>query len=147
MPLADPTDNPIKDIPDIPSEIIRAASRGKLVVFIGAGVSRIIGCSSWEKFALHHLKYLYENKFVNYYEYKNLAELEARQLLSICRKILEEKKIPPPDINTLLSGDEGLKGKYEIYENLYSFNAIYVTTNYDEHLDSVAIKNNRLPLN
>lgn len=143
MSTTDTKDN-IKDIPDIPkvpNGIFSAATSGKLILFIGAGVSRIIGCPSWKTFALNYLKYLYENKCINYYEYENLSKLDARKLLSICRKILEEKKnVQPPDIKYLLKGDESLNEKYKIYESLYAFNGIYVTTNYDDNLDQIAQK-------
>lgn len=136
--------NSIKDIPDIPKvprEILKSASAGRLVIFIGAGVSRIIGCPSWKNFSLNYLRYLYENKCINYYEYENLSKLDARKLLSICRKILEDKKdIKPPDIKSLLKGDESLNEKYKIYESLCAFNSIYVTTNYDDYLDQVVQK-------
>ena len=136
----------IKDIPDIPKEILKASSNGRLVVFIGAGVSRIIGCPSWEKFALRQLQHLYEKKAINYYEYKNLRSLDTRKLLSICRTIFEKKNISPAVITSLLKGKDELLKKYNIYEDLYSFNAIYVTTNYDDHLDGVAKKKIPKPL-
>ena len=138
MPTTQYEHNEIKDIPDIPPPILESASNGKLVVFAGAGVSRIIGCLSWDDFAISQLKYLREKKCINYHEYENLSKLEARKLLSICKKILEEKNIPPPDTKSLLKCNEKLNEKYKIYDDLYSFNAIYVTTNFDDHLDQVA---------
>ena len=135
------SENDIKKTPDIPDRILSAASSGRLVVFIGAGVSRIIGCPSWQDFALKYLKYLHEEKkCINYYEYKNLSKLDSKKLLSICRKILEKEKIPSPDIKSFLNAKKELKEKYTIYENLYKFNAVYVTTNYDDYLDRVAEK-------
>lgn len=131
-------DTEIKNIPDIPEQIKVAARSGKLVLFIGAGVSRIIGCPSWDEFAHLQLKDLYEKKAINYYEYTNLKSLDARKLLSICRRIYEEKKIQPPLMKSLLAGKEELLKKFSIYPDLYSFKAIYVTTNYDGHLDGLA---------
>ncbi len=136
----------MKDIPDIPKEILKASSNGNLVVFIGAGVSRIIGCPSWEQFALRQLKHLYEKNAINYYEYKNLRLLDTRKLLSICSKIFEEKNILPTVITSLLAGKDKLLKKYSIFDDLYSFNAIYVTTNYDDYLDKVAKRRRQKPL-
>jgi len=127
----------IKDIPDIPNRIFEAVKNGRLVIFIGAGVSRIIGCPSWREFALLQLKDLYEKKVINYYEYKNLKTLDARKLLSICRRIYEENNISPQSMKSLMRGKDELVRKYRIYDDLYSFNAIYVTTNYDDYLDQV----------
>lgn len=133
-------DNDLKEIPDIDQEILKAASSGKLVLFIGAGVSRIIGCPSWKELALLQLKDLYEKRAINFYEFKNLESLDARKLLSICRNIYEEKKIQPPNMKALLTGKDDLLKKFTIYDGLYSFNAVYVTTNYEDYLDKVAQK-------
>jgi hypothetical protein len=37
--------------PDVPPEVEFAAQSGKLVVFVGAGISRLINCPSWQGFA------------------------------------------------------------------------------------------------
>lgn len=128
----------LKEIPNIPQAILEAASNGKLVLFIGAGVSRIIGCPSWKKFALLQLKDLFEKKAINFYEFKNLESLDARKLLSICRNIYKEKKIQPESMKSLLTGNDEQLKKFTIYDDLYSFNAIYVTTNYEDYLGEAA---------
>lgn len=127
----------IKEEPSVPPEIFEAASSGKLVLFIGAGVSRIIGCPSWKKFALQQLKDLREKKAINYHEYNNLKSLDARKLLSICRSIYKKNSIEPSSMKSLLKGDEKLIKKFTINEDLYDFNVIYVTTNYDNYLDLI----------
>ncbi len=124
--------------PKVPPKIFEAASNGKLVVFIGAGVSRIIGCPSWEELSNIHLKYLYDMEEINYHEFINLRLLDTRKLLSICKNIYETKNINPPSMETIFKGEDKLSNKFKIYEDLYSFKAIYVTTNYDNHLDKVA---------
>lgn len=130
----------LKEVPDIDQEILRAASRGKLVLFIGAGVSQIIGCPSWKEFALLQLKDLREKGAINFYEFKNLESLDARKLLSICRNIYKEKNIQPQSMASLLAGkDEKLK-EFSIYDDLYAFNAVYVTTNYEDYLEMAAQK-------
>jgi hypothetical protein len=138
--VPDQKDTEIKDIPDIPKQIIVAARSGRLVLFIGAGVSRIIGCPSWDEFAHLQLKDLYEKKAINYYEYTNLKSLDARKLLSICRRIYEEKNMQTPSMKSLLAGKDNLLKRFTIYDDLYSFNAVYVTTNYEDHLDKVSQK-------
>ncbi len=129
----------LPNIPRVPKEISEAASREELIVFMGAGVSRIIGCPSWKQFAELHLKHLYEEKrLINYHEYINLMTLEPRKILSVCKNILIENGQKPPPSKSFLKADESLKQKHKIYEFLYSMKAIYVTTNYDDHLDEVA---------
>lgn len=130
----------MKSVPDIPKEILDSSSRGKLVVFIGAGVSRIIGCPSWREFATHYLQNLLEKKIINYYEFSHLRNEGPRKLLSICLKIYKENNLIPPKTGDILKADDVKLNQYQIYDDLYSFNAIYLTTNYDEYLDKTATK-------
>lgn len=37
--------------PDVPAEVENAAKAGELVVFVGAGISRLIGCPDWDTLA------------------------------------------------------------------------------------------------
>jgi len=129
----------IPEIPDIRSDIYDAAVQGKLIVFIGAGVSKIVGCPLWQEFARLMLKDLYERECINYYEFKNLKiNQDSRKLLSICKKIYKEKNIELLDFKPIFQGTKDKKRKYgKIYEDLYAFNAIYLTTNYDIFLDQV----------
>lgn len=136
--MSSPKNITIKDIPDVPPEVFKAAKNGKLLIFIGAGVSRIVGCPSWNELAHKQLKDLYEKKALNYYEYTTLKTLDARKLLSICRKIYDERKVSPESMKTLLKGRDELIKKSTIYKDLYDLNAIYVTTNFDDYLDMIA---------
>jgi hypothetical protein len=133
-----PKENGIKieEVPSVPPEILEAASSGRLVVFIGAGVSRIIGCPSWKEFAIKYLEYLLKKSIINFHEYENLKSLNARKLLSICRNVFIKSNTKPPSMESIFRGDK----KSTIYNDLYSFNSIYVTTNYDTFLDELAKK-------
>lgn len=130
----------IHDIPTVPNEIKDAASKGKLVIFVGAGASRIIGCPSWQSFAMHHLKNLFDEGMINFHEYSHLSKEEPRKLLSICFNIYAEEKLLPLRTRDVLQADPKKLAEYPIYDDLYSFNSIYVTTNYDMYLDQAAAK-------
>lgn len=128
----------IADIPEIPDTIKKASSQGRLIVFIGAGVSKIIGCPSWEELALKQLKYLYDSKCITFHEFENLRKLSPRKLLSICKQILDKKRLTPSSsFKDMVKPDGVLLDKYKIYEKLYAWKAVYITTNYDECLDKV----------
>ena len=45
------TNNVIYLIPPLPKETVEAVNNEKLAVFIGAGVSRLVGCMSWDRLA------------------------------------------------------------------------------------------------
>lgn len=134
-------------IPKVPKPILDASAKGELVVFIGAGVSRIIGCPSWDALAIKFLDLILKHKKINFFEYERLKRIpDPRKLITICKKILEEENIPLPDLSDFLRGDEGKIKQYKIYEHLYGFNAIYLTTNYDKHLDKVALESSVNPV-
>ncbi len=123
----------------LPEEIFKAATCGRLVLFIGAGVSRILGCPSWHELAVKLLEKLLEDGQIDFYVYTRLKSLEAKKLLTICEQLYKEKNRKDlfiDVIKSLLNGDENKKGKFiQIYQYLYDFNAIYITTNYDTFLD------------
>jgi len=135
----------IRSIPDIPHKIIEAAKNEDLVVFFGAGVSQIIGCPSWQGFARAYLEEVLKHKLINHFEYDQLFKKDPRMALTICQKILEEGKKDPPNPADVLKGDPKKIKKHKIYDHLYKFNAIFVTTNFDDHMDKVVIKNRTLP--
>jgi hypothetical protein len=41
----------IPEVPPVPVELRTAAQLGRLVIFVGAGVSRLVGGPSWLEFA------------------------------------------------------------------------------------------------
>jgi len=129
----------IQEIPEIPEGIKDASGKGRLVIFIGAGASRIVGCPSWEDFAHIYLKYIKSKGLINYFDYKQLKSLAARKVISICKKIIKSNGFPLPDISKVLQPDVELEKKYNIYESIYQFKAIYITTNYDDLLDKVVL--------
>ena len=127
-------------IPTVPESIKSAAREGKLIIFVGAGVSRILGCPSWVEFAEEYLKIIKDSGVIkNHFVYERLKEIgqrDPRKLLTICRTL-----IPKPNIKKIFDKDEKIKKEHEvIYDHLYAFNAVYVTTNFDTHLDDVLLK-------
>ncbi|MBF7150313.1 SIR2 family protein [Bacillus toyonensis] len=129
------------EIPDINKykDIIKAAKTGNLIIFVGAGVSRLLGLPSWEDYALEVLKNAEEEGVIDSELSNLLKEKEdPKKILTISKMLMDEKEIVPRSAKEIFKFENTQKYK-EVYEKLYSINAIYVTTNYDECLDILAI--------
>jgi len=125
----------IYPIPPIPPEIIEALSNNRLVIFIGAGASRIIGCSGWKELAEKLVDTAYEQKLINYHEKSKIIEKYGpRETITILKKILSEEIYEETLIQSL-KGDDEKKKKNPIYEKLFKLRGIYLTTNIDTHFD------------
>ena len=125
------------EIPEIPPAIIDAASVGRLIIFVGAGVSRLEGGPSWSRAAENALEELVEKRLIPFAEAEQLKNEHPKKKLSIAMDISQDKGSmldfsrifsPPPD---------RLDGK--VYKDLYSIGVPIVTTNYDEGLDYQAL--------
>lgn len=127
------------EIPDIYKyeDIIKAAKTGNLIIFVGAGVSRLLNLPSWYGYALEMLKDAVEKGVIEDEMYEQLKEEDPKKILTICKMLFEEKEISPKAANEIFKFEKNETYK-AIYEKLYSMNAIYITTNYDECLDVLA---------
>ena len=122
----------LTDNPRLPEEIRQAALNGELILFVGAGVSMLLGLPSWNELADKVLKELREEGFLDYSEVDQLKTLDARKRLSIAHMVAGE------------NGDYSIKykchlsfeatGKGNIYEELNKIGCPFVTTNYDKLL-------------
>jgi len=127
----------IPEIPEIPEEIISAVNKKKLAVFIGAGVSRIAGCSSWKDLASKVIKDYY-NKGIISFKQKNLIlhNNDPRKIITIAYNFLRDQR---QDIfyrslkkSLLYKKHKRTKQKkINIYENIYKLRGIFITTNAD----------------
>ena len=128
-----------KSIPDIfqYKEIIEAAKRGRLILFIGAGVSKLVGCPSWSELASAVLDHARKNGCIDFRQKHYLISNHAhdpRKLLSICINMFEQEKIAKPNFESLLKPKNNDKDPMDIYQPLYSTKSIFLTTNYDPFL-------------
>jgi NAD-dependent SIR2 family protein deacetylase len=123
---------PPPQIPKIPPEIELAANECKLVIFIGAGVSRLIGCPSWDEFANRALEQLAMQDFISYSDVQQLSHLDAKKRLSIAFQIADSKDYRL-DHDALIEPNPRKESK--IYEYIKKIGCVYVTTNYDSFLD------------
>lgn len=83
----------LREIPDLPEEIVQAGLNGELVLFVGSGTSMLLGLPSWGGLAAKVLESLQKKKILNYSELEQLRALEPKKQLSIATLIAKENKI------------------------------------------------------
>lgn len=131
----------IEIIPPIPSpssfEEIRIASlKHPLVPFIGAGVSMLAGCPGWESFGDRALRFFLSNGKLSPAEYDQIKGLSSRIKLSLALDLQKSSGLLI-DFRELLSPSAEKKAIGErVYGRLGTLSTTFVTTNYDDFLDS-----------
>jgi hypothetical protein len=113
-----------------PDEVIQAGLEGNLILFVGAGVSRLLGFPSWQGLAKLVLEDLRKESLLNYSEIEQLQTLDPKKQLSIAKLISEQHGYD-------LKIGKHLAGKTEgdsIYKVINDIGCSCVTTNYDELL-------------
>jgi hypothetical protein len=137
-------ENAICPIPLLPEAIKEAVNNDKLAVFIGAGVSRIIGCIGWEQlgkdlvnrcFSTHNL-----HPCISFREKETLLSItDHKKLITICHHILKtnnHESVFFEELERSLEADPKLVKTYDVYNELYGLHGLFVTTNMDRHFDS-----------
>jgi hypothetical protein len=116
--------------PDLPQELKEAALNGKLVLFVGAGASMLLGMPSWWQLAAKAMQELVDIDAINY------AELEQLKKLSDPKKQLSIADIIAKENGHVLNHSKHLIAKdiSTIYDSINSIKATCVTTNYDHEL-------------
>ncbi len=120
----------LSDKPKLPDEIIQAGLNGELVLFVGAGMSKLLELPSWKELAQNVLKSLQEKGCLDFSELEQLEGLEPKKQLSIAKLIADGNKHE-------LDLTQYFKGKVEgnsIYKSINNIGCACVTTNYDELL-------------
>jgi hypothetical protein len=116
-------------LPPIPEEVLEAAKDGRLVLFVGAGASMMVGMPSWGGLASAALNSLVVQGYIDYAELDQLKTLDPKKQLSIADFISQEH-------GHHLELSQYLKARWKssIYPNINSIKATCVTTNYDHEL-------------
>lgn len=133
-----------KRIP-LPPEILDAVNNEKLVVFIGAGVSRLVGCKGWDRLGQNLINRCFMTKkgdgssCINFKEKETISQYRGhKKIITICYFILKHdgfENIFFEELEKSLGADPELVKPPNIYDELYGLRGIFVTTNADKHFD------------
>lgn len=120
----------LQEIPKLPEEIIQAGLNGDLVLFVGAGISKLVGLPSWGELAFAVLEQLRNFQLLNYSELDHLSQLDPKKQLSIAKLIASENDCKLD----LIAPFQGQAEGNTIYRSINDIGCTCVTTNYDELL-------------
>jgi len=136
----------IHEIPELPKEIKEAVSNNRLAVFVGAGVSRLIGCMGWDQLAFNLVNRCFSTKkkdgsgIINFKEKETLIQdKDHKKTITICYYLLKEndsETIFYKELKKSLKADKKLIKSQNIYDELYGLRGLFITTNADEHFDN-----------
>ncbi len=134
----------IQQIPDIPDQIVDAINWKTLAVFIGAGVSRTLGCVGWNDLSESLMKRCTRTKkgdgspCLDEQDADLLRCYDNKKKITICKQILYENGCEAAffdEIERTLTADPDKLKTRNIYDELWGFRALYITTNVDEYFD------------
>jgi hypothetical protein len=136
----------IEKIPPLPNEIKEAVDNDNLAVFVGAGVSRIVGCDGWNQLAKNLVDKCFRlNKSnsepcINYKERDFLInDYDHKKPITICYSLLKENNYEEEFFETLdnsLIGCPKILKTQNIYDELIKLHGLFITTNVDQHFDN-----------
>jgi hypothetical protein len=139
-------DNKIYPIPRVPREIVEAVNSEKLAVFMGAGVSRVLGCVGWDKLAQNLISRCFSDKksdgsspCINFKEKEALSQdKDHKKIITICHGILEQNGLEDvffEELDRSFEADEKILKSRNIYDELKGLRGLFITTNADGHFD------------
>jgi len=130
--------NGIQRIPEVPEALKRAVDSQTLAVFIGAGVSRLIGCEGWDTLARNLVNRCYKEKIIKYKENETLRSIqEHKKTITICHHIFENNGLSDCFYEEMKNAlREGVcVTTPNIYDDIYKLRGLFLTTNADTHFD------------
>ena len=134
----------IPSIPDLPSELYVAHLQEKLAIFIGAGVSRLAGCESWEVLAASLLSICRERKIINNYEEETIKNFsDNKRKITIAKELLFNNGLEKEFYRCFkksLKFNQNIS--FPFFTNISKLGDIFITTNADKCFESIIPEKN-----
>jgi hypothetical protein len=120
--------------------MIQKINEEKLCFFLGAGVSRLIGCKGWKEVAANLVEKCFTLNCINYRQKESIIRIgEPKKILTICYNILCGKGFADhffKEIEESLKPEPTLLSNHNLYKELSGIPAIYITSNIDTNFDA-----------
>ena len=130
--------NSISRILEVPDEIRDAVNNGTLAVFIGAGVSRLVGCEGWDALAKYLVNRCHREGIINYRENDTLSQIQDhKKTITICYHLFDNNHRADffyEEMNRALREGDDIETP-NIYDDIYRLRGLFITTNADTHFD------------
>jgi len=131
--------NGIPKVPDVPPEVVDRINEEKLCFFLGAGVSKLIGCKGWKEIAANLVEKCFKLKCITYRQKESITRInDPKKIITICHNILLQEGFKDDffeEVKESLQPEPGLQSSHNLYGELSGIPAIYITTNIDTHFD------------
>lgn len=128
----------VPDLKKLP-HIFGARKNEKLIIFVGAGMSSLWGCKRWKDMAVALIDSCYEKGAVDHWVREALLtkySASPRKLITIAKNILKDNYLDALR-KTLQPLSERKIKLPDLFNNLFSLQASYITTNIDDHFSSI----------
>lgn len=132
--------NGISRVPEVPNEIRDAVNNGTLAVFIGAGVSRLVGCEGWDTLARNLVSRCHKEDIINFREKDTLSQIsDHKKTITICYHLFHNNRradVFYEEMNEALREGATIETP-NIYDGIYRLRGLFITTNADTHFDGL----------
>ncbi len=124
----------------IPENLIASAKTGRLLPFIGSGVSKLAGAPNWQEFADGAFSQLVEKGVLNFSDLEQISNraMSPRVKLSLAIDLAKSSNVEIDFEKILHPRDDWERNENgrRIYKALWDLSSNFVTTNYDLWLHS-----------
>jgi len=119
----------IEKYPSLPDGIIEAYNNKRLVVFVGAGISRLMGCNSWDDMANKLLEKVCKPAIANQIRE---SSLDSKAKITIAKRYAEkDAELLNEFWRTFYEAIRADESKADIYDIVSRLETPYITTNCD----------------
>lgn len=126
------------EIPKLHPSIIEAIDNNKFAIFIGAGISRLVECSSWGELSRKYIKLCVEKGLIDHKDKETLEGYpDNRKVITIVYELLKSTNCESEFHQLMREAlQNGSDKKTDIYSYIVGLSSLIVTTNADNFLNS-----------